>query len=409
VSVLTLDGRRFAAGLVWLERAGPARTTINARKFGRPYRVHWRRQTGYAAEAGEPDGCPSLAAALHAHIDSPFWMALVEADDGRLALVKVRDGAILADGDEVFEDRAQALEAFERARPLGWALFATPGLVDGPAETIDLSALPTESDMRLASAPFARLTGKAAGLLLLVVAVAGAPALWLHHESIWALIAGPEPVVEKIEAAVAPPVAVAVDSATLIAACRRALMAHPPYLPAWKTGGVTCVARFSETTLVALRPELEGRAVLLARWRLMPGRSEVFHRRIAEEHLARWYAASVTGARAWGVVPLDPVIRESSAVSPSFLAFRREVDRRLGGPDARIEYTPPGGRSRDGVEVRISTRQPLTPLTEAIGGVPGLEILRLSRGAGGEWRLEGRRIAPVELPQARFEQPELEP
>ena len=47
------------------------------------------------------------------------------SDTGRYALIKVRDGAVLADGDEVFSNRDAAVEAFERARALGWDLYAT--------------------------------------------------------------------------------------------------------------------------------------------------------------------------------------------------------------------------------------------------------------------------------------------
>ena len=53
---------------------------------------------------------------------------------GRYALIKVRDGAVLADGDEVFTSRDAAVEAFDRARALGWDLYATPGLLTGGAE-----------------------------------------------------------------------------------------------------------------------------------------------------------------------------------------------------------------------------------------------------------------------------------
>ena len=135
MSVLTVGGRRYVAGLFWLERGSAASVARNARAFGRPWHVHWGDQTGYAADEEDPGGCPSIAASLQAHIGSPFWMALVEADDGRLALVKAREGAILADGDEVFGDRAGALEAFARSRAVGWSLHATPGLVeDGVAE-----------------------------------------------------------------------------------------------------------------------------------------------------------------------------------------------------------------------------------------------------------------------------------
>ncbi len=414
MSVLSLDGRRFAAGLFWLERGGAATVAAAARRFRRPYYVHWGRQTGYASAADasggdeSPEGFPSLAASLLAHFNSGFWMALVEADDGRLALVKARDGQVLADGEEVFEDRAAALAAFERARSVGWELHATPGLVEDVAggtgvHGIDLSALPVEPEMRLAPAPLARLTSrKAAGVLCLALAVAGAGALWLHRDRAWRLLAGPEPVAEKIAAAAEPTVNVAVDSAALVAACRQALTKHPPWLPAWRTERVSCEARFSDTALLTVRPELGGRPVLLARWRLTPGRSEPLHRRIAEEHLSGWYAASVDGGRAWAVVPLAPVVQISNAAPLPFLAFRRALDRRLGGPDARIGYAR-GERGRDGVEVRIETARPLAWLAALVAEVPGLEILRVSRETGGPWRLEGRRVSPAAIPRSAFE------
>ena len=181
MSVLAVGGRRFAAGLYWLDRGGAASVARNARAFGRPWHVHWGEQTGYATDEEDPGGCASLAASLQAHIAAPFWMALVEADDGRLALVKARDGAFLADGDEVFADRASALEAFQRAREVGWALHATPGLVAGgdsgrsPVVEIDSAVLADDAAMRLAAAPLARLgLPKVGRFALLAAAVARA-------------------------------------------------------------------------------------------------------------------------------------------------------------------------------------------------------------------------------------------
>ena len=406
MSVLTLGGRRFAAGLFWLERGGAVALARNARRFGRPWCVHRDGQTGYAPDEGAPGGCPGLAASLQAHLRSPFWMGLVEADDGRCALMKVRDGQVLADGDEVFEDRAAALEAFERARPLGWALYATPGLVEEGVEEIDVSALPDGPELRLAPVPLARLPGgKAAGTVCLLLAVAGAGALWLHRDAVRDLLAGPPPAVESVRATVEPAVTAAIDGAALIAACRRAMTRHPPWLPAWRTERVACEGRFSDEALLAVRPELRDRPVLTARWRLPPERSEALHRRVAEEHLAGWYAASVSGGRAWAVAPLDPVVRLSEATLPPFLAFRRAVDRRLGGPDARIEYAHmQGERLRDdGVEVRVATGLPLARMAALVGGVPGFEIVRLASDAAGAWRLEGRRAAPVSMPRSLYE------
>ena len=113
MSTILINGRPFAAGLYWLERSGPATTARAARRFARPWCVHRAGQTGYAggAEGDTPEGLPALAPALVDSIESEFWMALVAGDaapgdaidtgdTGHYALLKVRDGAVLADGDE---------------------------------------------------------------------------------------------------------------------------------------------------------------------------------------------------------------------------------------------------------------------------------------------------------------------
>ena len=66
MSTLVINGRPFAVGLYWLERAGPAATARAARRFARPWYVHRAGQTGYAsgAENDAPEGLPALAPAL---------------------------------------------------------------------------------------------------------------------------------------------------------------------------------------------------------------------------------------------------------------------------------------------------------------------------------------------------------
>ena len=106
-------------------------------------------------------------------------------------------------------------------------------------------------------------------------------------------------------------------------------------------------------------------------------------------------------------MPLEPVLRLSAATGerpgtpPSLLEFRREVDRRFGARGTRIEYP---GQSADGIEVRIATRRPPARLADAVAAVPGLELVRLARDGGGEWRLDGRRLSPVSIPRSRFEE-----
>ena len=407
MSVLTVKGRRFAAGLYWLERGGASSVARNARAFKRPWHVHWNGQTGYAADEESPKDCPSLAASLQAHIGAPTWMALVEADDGRLALVKARDGALLADGDEVFSERAAALEAFERSRGVGWALHATPGLVEGEVTEIDPAKLADDPAMCLAAAPLSMLgLPKAGRFLALAVMVAGIAFVWTQRQTLWTLIAGPERVVETEQEPVEPPVAAVLDAGALLAGCRQALLAHPPWMPAWRTERVACEGRFGGLALIGVRPELEDRAVLTVRWRLGSGRPESLHRRLAEAHLSEWYAASVSGNRAWAAMPLAPVLRRSdaegdhSAAAPSLLAFREAVDRLFGAHAARIEYPA----HADGIEVRIATGRVPFGLADAVAAVPGLELVRLTRDSAGEWLLEGRRVSPVSMPRERFEQ-----
>ena len=78
----------------------------------------------------------------------------------------------------------------------------------------------------------------------------------------------------------------AVDGAALIAACRRALIENPPFLPAWRIERIACAARFADPELTALSPELAGRPVLLVRWQLVSGHAEALQRRLAEAHLS---------------------------------------------------------------------------------------------------------------------------
>ena len=177
--------------------------------------------------------------------------------------------------------------------------------------------------------PFTRIgRGRLALVLLLPAAIAGVWIAWIHRDALLDWIGGREPVA-VIEPLPVPELAVAVDSVALIEACRRALIDYPPWLPAWRIESLACVARLADPELAALRPELAGGPVMLARWRLVPGHAEPLHRQVAEQHLSRWYAASVVDARAWAVVPLAPMLLLSVENCPPV------------GGDRRPKLTPP--------------------------------------------------------------------
>ena len=435
MSVIAVGGRRFAAGLYWLARVGPGATARAARRLGRPWCVHRgsgpgsRQVTGrtlprapalrvlalrvlalrvLALQVLAPSGLPALALALLDHVDGEFWMALVEgeADGGqrRYALVKARGGAVLADGDEVFGERAAALAAFERARALGWALHATPGLLaELRAPGSEVAALDAAAIAEAASRAGAaiELSRTAAGRrqgrrrlsaalgLAVLAAITGA---WLGRDALVQWLAGPVAEVGPAVLRPEPTAAVAVDGAALIAACRRALIERPPFLPGWRIERIACAARFADPELTGLRPELAGRPVLLVRWRLRPGHAAAMQRRLAENHLARWHAGAVADGRAWAVAPLAPVLRIADEAVPPFLALRKAVDGVLGARGARLGYA----RDAKGAwTVRIDDPGPLSWLIARAGGIAGLELTALTRGAEGGWRLEGRPAAPV--------------
>ena len=447
MSVIHVGGRAFAAGLYWLERGGPGVTARTARRLGRPWCVHHGERTGFAADdpaetlgpqtlvpestGGRRHEClPALALALLASIEGAFWMALVEGDADpsggrRYALVKARGGTVLADGDEAFEDRAAAVAAFERARPLGWSLFATPGLQDelggagtdpraGEVAVLDLAALDEATtragvSIALVRAASRRRWLRPAAAVLGAAVLAAAAVLWFEREALIAWLVGTETVAFAPAVRPAPEVAVAVDGAALIAACREALIAHPPFLPAWRIERIECAARFGDPDIAGLVPELAGRPALLVRWRLADGHAEAVQRRVAERHLARWHAAAVAGGRAWAAAPLGPVLRVVDAPAPAFVELRGAVDRVFGTGGGRVGYARGAG---GGWTVRIDEYGPLNRLGPLAGGIEGLEITALSRGedtragdsraGAGPWRLEGRPAAPETVAASRL-------
>ena len=433
MSAIRVGERSYAAGLYWLERRGGRATARTARRLGRPFCVHHGERTGFAAgDAGTmglgpegsgpsspgpsgpgPSGLAALALALLAHLGGGFWMALVEDDGGaRFALVKARDGAVLADGDEVFDSREAAIAAFERARELGWALHATPGagaVLEGfgeeiaPLDADALGAAAGRAGTAIALSAAAPAHGGTRRLGLVTLGIAGVAAiagLWLARDALLGWLMEPEPAPAPVVAKPEPEALVSVDGAALIAACRRALIGNPPFLPAWEIVRIACHARFADPELAALRPELAGRAVLLVRWTRADGHAEVIARRLAESHLSRWHAASVTDGRAWAAAPLGAVLRAGAAEAPSFLELRAAVDRAFGTGGARVAYVLGGAGAWT---VRIEDSGPLSRLGPAAGAITGLEIVALSRGGAGPWRLEARPVAPERMTASRLE------
>ena len=197
-----------------------------------------------------------------------------------------------------------------------------------------------------------------------------------------------------------PQVWALIDSVALVEECGTAQLEWPPYLPAWEIGRIACHGWFEEPALIGERPELEGRAVMVVQWELPGQYVAALHRRIAEEHLGRWYYAQVGDTSAWALMPLGSVIRSGDdATAPSHLAFRRDVDRHFGMQGARIAY----GGAGDGVAVTVALGQGLSRIEGLVAGTPGFELLSLTRAGSGGWVLAARPQAGFLVRESVFE------
>ena len=406
--VLQFGERAFVAGLYWTE---PGAEVERAARRERAWVVDWRDQTGWVAKAEGlkgVEGVPSLAVALAVYLGGAGgeaseggWIALLEAKDERFALVRVREGVIVSGSDLVLDEKGQAQELVAIARSEGAEVYATPGIGSegGLAYELDVQGLSDDAravGLRRGSGGQSRLrvTGLVGAFAVIVVG-----GVWVMAPNfVMGLLGGGGEVVRVIAEAEVE-VSARIESASLVRECGAAQVAWPPYMPAWQIQSIECHGWFEEAELVGLRPELYGRGVMVVRWELPGQYVPAPHRRIAEEHLAGWYLASVVETSAWAVVPLGAVLgRAEGETVPSYLEFRRAVDRHLGMQGGSIVYDGEGG----GVAVNVVLDHGLERIGELVDAIPGFELVSLSRDAGRHWLLRARVVAGFPLPESRF-------
>lgn len=398
MSAIVVRGKRWAVGLDWVDRTGTVAVAQTARRLDYRWIVPRDAQTGFALDHPDHDaGLPSLAACLAEIIPVETWMALIEGQGGRFALIKVTQGGVLADGDTYHDRPEPAIDAWNRAAGQGFALYASASLpID--ATDLDLDELVPEARYGLAPAPLHALTLRraAAAAAVLLVAAAALVAVLYAEEIAELLFPAPKPAVEQPPPE--PTVRAAIDSVALVAGCRRALRDRPLLLPGWTVQSLRCHAALAEPALTAVAGDLFQRPALVVQWRLEGARRGSVYREIALAHLKGWSLAQVTATAAWGVERLPPVMVEVAGDPPPTLAWRRALDRRAGPRATRLEYVSGANVQA----VRVETGQSLGALAQWLASVPALEVTVLRRNGSG-WQLDARRTSPVELRESVFE------
>ncbi len=403
MSVISVNGVKFAVGLDWLPKGNLVTKIMDARKGGSSWFVDYEGRTGFAGDAGEyVEGMPVLAASLREVIPDEVWMAVFEADDGRCALVQVRDGVILANGDRLLASAEEARQALGQIDLSGWAVYASAGVIPG-AQVLEAPGLGGRAVLK--RVPLSGVTRRRATRTAVVAAMIGSVGgVWGFRGELLELVLGAPVKEDEVVQGGEPQLSAVIDSVALVAGCREAIRRHTPGIPGWERSGLSCTARFGDASLLAFRPGLQGRPVLVMRWRMRPGGEESVLRQVAERHLAEWKVSrfqgeiesSVVGREAWAVVLLPAVVVEASGLDvPGRMALRAKLDRSFGLRSGTLEHGEKSG------VIRIVMKEPLSRIAALIEAVPGFEVTELSRGGSG-WVIVGRRAQPVSMRETGF-------
>ena len=398
MSVLSINGQTWVAGLTWVPGTSDRKLARAARAAETPYVVRTADESAVVpVDDGDTAGMPSLAAALQRAIKEPDWTAAVESDDGaRIAIIRVEDGLIASGGEEVLDDMEAARVALEHTEG---PVFATAGLQVEGARIVSSGMLADAPEVRVellpdTSVPWG-LVVKASAVTAL--AAAGVTA-WLMMDEIMELIYGPPP--EPVAVQEEPRVKVAFDGAALVAACARAIETQPAGLPGWELSEVLCEAAFSHREVTGAHREMQGRSGMMLRWTLVSGHEAAIHRHLMSEHVTAWAFGQVEANTAWAFMPLQPVLVEWDGRSkPEFLALRTAIDRSAGPWAESLAFK--SDRSGNWT-VDMEGPGPLHRVEEALARIEDIEVLRLRRGGDGNWHVQIRMTAERSIVESAF-------
>lgn len=207
---------------------------LSLRRQGMPQFGLGRKAVGHRA------GMPAVAVALANSVDCSSWLGLF-AVNRQWLLVMVRKGAILPDGDQLFDSEEDARQALDCAATAGWdRLFAPAGWAVTGAQPGTLSDLlgknATDGRLReVAGRPWRPALG---GLLV----AGGGTILWAILYPNGADLPGSQSVIPGQPIPVPPPWQGAPSPRGVIADCQRAIETAAT-MPGFEIDSVSCDGR----------------------------------------------------------------------------------------------------------------------------------------------------------------------
>ena len=398
MSVLTINGQQWVAGLKWIRGTSARKLARAARAEETPYVVRVAEESALVpVDDGDTADIPSLAAALQRTIEEPSWTAAVEADEGgQIAIVRAEDGLISSGGEEVLDDREAARDALRNAEG---PVFASAGLRMEEARSITTAMLSDAPEIRVELLPD---TSVPWGLVIkasaVVTLVGAGVAAWMMMDEIMELIYGPPPAPVQVEEETR--VKVVFDGAALVGACSRAIETQPAGLPGWALSEILCEAAFSNREVIGIHRDMHGRAGMMLRWALVAGHEAAIHRRLMSEHIRAWAYGQVAANTAWAFMPLQPVLVEwDGRARPEFLALRTAIDRSAGPWAESLAFKS----DQSGTwSVSMEGPGPLRRIEEALARIEGIEVLRMRRAGSGNWHVQIRMTAARSVVEKTF-------
>ena len=377
--LVELEGRRYAAGLMWLMPRDSVRgrrgwTLRQAREVGGTWYAAREHQVGFWT-GDEPEGTERGIGALAHDVVSSIdvvgqesWQALVECTGALYVVVRGTGAEILPDGDVVFESRDEALEEFASEGDWG-AVYATPGLVE-TARVLKVEMV--EPGVVLVPVPFGRAAVRRRVALAALLAVFAGALVWGAREAMrlyeeWSRVEVVESRVRVVEEIIKE----GVDVVGFLESCERGFRTLPGMPPTWEQTYLKCVAAAGDVVEVAGRLPA---GVVLSRWRLKSGANPAVSRRIAAATVAQWDVGLVLLSKAWAGVGVSTSMRRWDGEQPNTGVFIEALDRRVGTlGDLKYRDTEQGFRAE------LKTRYPVSLVRERLKEVRWLQVVSLER------------------------------